>query len=473
MRTNFLLALILSTPLLLAGCGGAESSGASLPGSNGGATGGGSVGGGGAGGGESSGGGSSGGGTGTSLPGASTPPPDCTTNCGFTGLLSDKDLHTPPAVATPALHASYVDATFGTTVYRLTAASQISGVSRVRHYYSKQNPFNADETYAMMTTSDGHYWVYDAATYEPIKRVSGYPDFYSSEPEIQWHPTNPDWFYFINYGDEFSRFEISSHTVTVMHDFENDGFSSVGGRLEGNMDASGQYYAMVGQSTAGHEAFVYDVVNDQISARVNISSIANAGFDWISITPNGEFVVLMASDRSYVYDLNMNYLGSLPLGSFGHADLCSLADGRQVMVYDGADHVVAADGGRWINMAYLDTVDGASSGTVVPVVKIDWTATPHVSCRNTQFPGWSLISTRGDGSHVMDMEIFWVKLDGSGEVRHVAHHYSNRDSGGYFAEQHAVTNKYGTKVIFASNYGSGEIADYLVDLRDFRTPSVE
>lgn len=407
---------------------------------------------------------------GSTLPNPTSTAPDCTTDCDFEGLLEDTAKHTPPGVSKPALHESYVDATFGTTIYRVTANSQLDGVSRIRHYYSKQDPFNADGSYAMFVTSDGNYWLYDAATFEPIKTVSDYPHVINSEPEIQWHPTNPDWFYYLSEENRFARFEISSHTTEILHDFSDEGFTVVGGRWEGNMDKSGQFYAMIGQGSNGSEAFVYDVINNQLSQRVNVDAIENEGIDWISISQNGNFVVLMGDSHSYIYDHNMNYLGRLPLGSYGHADLCSLADGREVMVYDGADHVVAADGDRWVNMAYLDTVSGDDTGTVVPLVKIGWSTAPHVSCRNTQFPGWALISNQGDGSNNYDKEIFWMKLDGSGEVRRVAHHYSDRDTGGYFAEQHAVTNKHGTKIIYASNYGSGDISSYLIDLTDFRRP---
>lgn len=414
-------------------------------------------------------GGSDTGGRENTLPDITVRAPECTTTCDFVGLLSDTNKHTPPGASNPALHNSYVDSTFGTTIHRVTAKSQISGVSRIRHYYSKQNPFNADDSYAIFVTSDGYHWVYDAATFEPIVNASEYPHATYSEPEIQWHPTNPDQFYYIKDQNKYARFEISSKTTTILHDFaEEEGYTYVAGRLEGNMDKSGRYYAMIGESGGNSEAFVYDVESNQLSQRLNINDIEDEGIDWISISQNGQFVVLMAR-RSYVYDQNMNYKGRLPEGSYGHADLCVLADGREVMVYDGADHVVAGDGDRWINMAYLDTVEG-DNATVEPLVKIGWSTTPHVSCRNTEFPGWALISNQGNGSNNYDKEIFWVKLDGSGEVRRVAHHYSDRETGGYFAEQHAATNKRGTKIIFASNYEGSDISSYLIDLTDFRRP---
>ena len=83
------------------------------------------------------------------------------------------------------------------------------------------------------------------------------------------------------------------------------------------------------------EAFVYDLRNDRVSRRVPVTGKMAA--DWISMSQTGRYVVLMGGDRSRVYDVEMNHLRDLPLGSFGHADLCLTADGRDVMVYDSTD----------------------------------------------------------------------------------------------------------------------------------------
>jgi hypothetical protein len=36
--------------------------------------------------------------------------------------------------------------------------------------------------------------------------------------------------------------------------------------------------------------------------------------------------------------------------------------------------------------------------------------------------------------------------------------------GGYFAEQQAVTNRKGDKIIFSSNWGGDEISDFLITI---------
>lgn len=369
---------------------------------------------------------------------------------------SAHEIRRPPAVPRPALHRAFVDPVFGTTIVRITDPSQVPGVNRVRHYYSKMNPFNADETRAILFGGDGGKILYDTRTWQPIKSLR----ITSSDPEIQWHPSDPNLFYHLDFvGNSpnvraMFRYDIRTDERTLLRDFSE--YETARGRLEGNLDRAGRYYAMLGFKGKQIEAFVYDLVNDRVSQRVPVTE--KMADDWISVSQSGRFVVLMGGDRSRVYDIQMNHLRDLPQGSFGHADLCLTADGRDVMVYDGADHQIGAH--RNVNLIDLET------GAAIALVRLGWKSTPHVSCRNLDRPGWALVSTQGPDSRYPnhDFEIFWVKLDSSGEVRRIAHHHSNREEGGYFAEQHAVSNRDGTKIVFASNWEKGPVADYLVDL---------
>lgn len=375
----------------------------------------------------------------------------------FAGLLTDGRYRPVPHIPQPALHESYVDPVFGVRVLRITDPGQVSNVSRIRHYYSKANPFNADETRAIFHGSDGSSWLYDTRTWTPIKSLR----LRSSDPEIQWHPTDPHLFYHMEFVDNspnvraFQLYDIRTDASRVLRDFSE--YETARGRLEGNMDRQGRYYALIGKRGKKHEAFVYDVLANRVSRRLAIDE--EQGDDWISVSPGGKYVVMMGGDRTRVYDIDMNHLRDLPKGSFGHADLCLRADGSEVMVFDGAD--LTLDGNRNINMVELAT------GRISILARIGWGTTPHVSCRNLDLPGWALISTQGpDGRYPnRDFEIFWVKLDGSREIRRVAHHHSSRKAGGYFAEQHAVTNRTGTKIVFASNWeGDAPISAYLIEL---------
>ncbi len=381
----------------------------------------------------------------------------------FSTLKDDHQLRRPIELpAPPLLHRPFTDPHFGTRVMRITEPAQIKGVERVRHYYSKMNPFNADNSRAIMFSSDGHKWLYDTATWKPLGELA----VSSSDPEIQWHPSDPSLFYFMDFSGNSKnvramyRYDIRDHSKKLLRDFNQ--YESARGQLEGNLDNQGRYYALIGTKGKDHyEAFVYDIAQNKTSTAIKVSE--GMIEDWISVSQSGQYVVIMGNDRSRVYDITMKHVRDLPYGSFGHADLCLTADGHDVMVYDGADHQL--DRNRNINVAELAT------GKVSVGTRIGWRSTPHVSCRNTALPGWALVSTQGPDEKYPfhDFEIFWLKLDGSGDVRRVAHHHSSRERGGYFAEQHAVTNRDGSLIIFASNWNGDIVSDYLVDLRPSTT----
>lgn len=382
----------------------------------------------------------------------------------FGGLLNDHTVRPPPGTPAPALHQTIKDPVFGTYITRISDPAQSPGRSRIRHYYSKSNPFNADETRALLFGSDGSTILYDATTWRPIKDLH----LTSSDPEAQWHPTDPNILYHMDFvGNSpnvrgFYRYDIRNDSKKLLRDFSE--YETARGRLEGNMDKTGRYYALVGwRGKKIVEAFVYDVANDKVSKK--LPTTERMADDWISVSPSGNYVVMMGKERSRVYDINLNHVVDLPKGSFGHADICLLSDGSEALVYDGADHQL--DQNRNINIADLKT------GKVRIGVRIGWGSTPHISCRNLDLPGWALISTQGPDKNYPnhDFEIFWLKLDGSGEVRRVAHHHSNRERGGYFAEQHAVTNRGGTRIVFASNWGGKGISDYLVELHPRSLPA--
>src|SRR3989344_5421327 len=250
-------------------------------------------------------------------------------------------------------------------------------------------------------------------------------------------------------------YDIRNDKKTLLRDFKE--YDTARGKLEGNMDMGGRYYALIGKKGKNMEAFVYDVLNNKVSKRISVTE--RMADDWISVSPSGKYVVIMGGDRSRIYDIDMNHLRDLPEGSYGHADLCLKADRSDAMVFDGAD--LQLDHNRNINMADLAT------GKISILTRIGWATTPHVSCRNLNFPGWALISTQGPDQKYPnhDFEIFWVKMDGSGQVRRVAHHHSSRENGGYFDEQHAVSNRGGDKIIFASNWGRESIRDFLIELK--------
>jgi len=375
----------------------------------------------------------------------------------FSKLKKGHDRISIPEVDKPGLHISYIDPVFKTVITRITDPSQLTKVSRIRHYYSKANPFNADETLAVMFASNGSKWLYDAKKWEPIQKLI----LWSSEPEIQWHPTDPNKFYYLAKLNKKRKargmfvYDVRTKSRTLLRDFSE--YKWIRGKLEGNMDRQGRFYALLGTKGIDNEIFVYDVINNTVSKKQTVSKYVAS--DWVSVSPSGKYVVAMGKYRSRIYDIKMNLTHDLPRGTFGHGDLCLGENETEYLVFDGADYEINRN--RNINRVNLKT------GEIDILVRIGWRSTPHVSCRNVDNPGWALISTQGPDNRYPnhDFEIFWIKLDGSNEVRRVAHHRSVRKGSGYFAEQQAVTNRTGDKIIFSSNWGrKGKICDYLIDL---------
>lgn len=359
-----------------------------------------------------------------------------------------------PRMPLPALYRPFRDPAFGSMVMRVTDASQSPGATRIRHYYAKSQPFNADGTLAILVRSDGGASLYDARSWVPLKSLS----IASGDPEFQWHPTDPSVFYYLDpVGGSpnvrgFFRYDVRTDQRTLLHDFAE--YDTARARNEGNMDREGRYYAMVGWKSGRLEAFVYDVREDRVLARLPVTESQVS--DWISMSPSGNYVVMMGKHRARIYDRNLRHLRDLPEGSIGHGDLCLLEDGSEALVYDGADHRLAL--GRHLNVADLAT------GREFAATRIGWRSTPHVSCRNLAMPGWALVSTQGPDKRYPnhDFEVFWMKLDGSGLVRRIAHHHSRTERGGYFAEPQAVPSRSGDRVLFASNWGEGFVAEYVV-----------
>ena len=105
-------------------------------------------------------------------------------------------------------------------------------MNRVRHYYSKMNPFNADETRAILFSGDGGKHLYDTRSWKPIEdlRVA------SSDPEIQWHPSDPNLFYYLDFENNspnvraMYRYDIRTDRRVLLRDFSEYETARVGSR---------------------------------------------------------------------------------------------------------------------------------------------------------------------------------------------------------------------------------------------------
>jgi len=369
-----------------------------------------------------------------------------------------------PAFPRPPAGDPYTDPKFGTTVVRLTDAVA-GGFAGSFPDYSKRQAWNADGSKMLLRTDDGYTLLLDGITYNYIQTL----DVVGGQ-ELFWHPTDPDILYYAPDSILYS-FSVSSGQSAMLHDFAPYTWANTAG--EGNLSDDGRYYAVVGQyynystgEVTYSDLLVYDLVDDQIISSLAIPQDSIWGFDWISISRGGSYVVVDYADTETgryhgveVYDRMMNFLWQKPLGA-GHSDLGIDGSGDEVLVMDIYDDV----NNETVFMKYR-----LSDGQETELLRISSLFDQHISCRNEKRRKYCFISTFDFTDRLTDDSLSWLpfedevfalKLDGSGEVERIAHHHSRRyspltpdpDNSVYWAEPHATVDRDGQRVLFGSNW---------------------
>lgn len=286
-------------------------------------------------------------------------------------------------------------------------------------------------------------------------------------------------------------YDITTDIATELHAFT--AYTWANTRGEGNMSLDGMYYAVVGQQynyVSGDVIFKDIVVYDlQANSEISVMPIPQdsiTGFDWTSISPLGNYVVVDYADETTgryhgveVYDRNMNFMWQKPLGA-GHSDLGIDAGGNEMLVMD----VYNADS----NKTYIKKFR-LSDGQETTLLEVSQFFDLHISLRNEQRREWCFISTFDYTGRLTDDSLSWLpfedevfalKLDGSGDVQRIAHHHSRRfspstpdpDNSVYWAEPHATVSRNGDRIIFGSNWRQNmelqnSVDAYLVDFGNF------
>lgn len=365
-----------------------------------------------------------------------------------------------PNISQPSVGVSVIDPKFNSSVKRLTNSSA-SSFPGVFPDYSKHQAWNSDESLIMLRNGDGEILFYSGTNYQYLKT---FPSSVTGVQDIFWHPTNPQMLYYA-FDNTFNQIDEQTDQVTVLHTFPN--YSYVTTRAEGNISNDGRYIAMCGYDPnyIPIDFFVYDILLDVITSTMNVSTNVT-DFDWISISPLGNFVVVDYADETSaryhgveVYDRNFNFIWQKPLGA-GHSDIGIDNSGAETLVMDVYD----ADS----NVTYIRKM-GLADSSVTTLLGLSPEFDMHESCRNTARPGWVYVSTFDYVGRLTDDSLSWLpfedevfalKMDGSGDVQRLAHHHSRRfspttpnpDSSIYFAEPHATPNRSGTRILFGSNW---------------------
>lgn len=380
--------------------------------------------------------------------------------------------------ARPAVSAPFVDP-LGGVVTRQTdpSMSPNDGTNKTLgliHEYSRFPVLSADNKNVALQVLGGKYRggyeIRDLATHALKFRLDTDVD-----PEISWHPLDKNRLFY-RYANEIRVFHTDTGKTERLMQFPQ--YTRVSTREEGRPSDDWRFYAFIGEKSDGNN----DLVVVDLTAKKILGVMPQDGdLDWISMSPSGQYVVVMWTDGqgTQLYTREFVPIRQV-LSDYVHADFAFDATGHEVLVYQ------AASGGQIEELGCPNPPNGApiasaqlSNGQKKILLgdcnKTDWSPvlvgqfigwnwfTPHFSgIASRAKPGWILVSTYTEPDNKQwpfSREVFWLALDGSGKVRHLAQHHSDvaYNSAGekdYFAEPHATSSWDGSIVLVASVWGT-------------------
>lgn len=401
-------------------------------------------------------------------------------------FITDLQVRQLPALPEPQARVPLRDPVFGACLVRVTDRksdiSQGDKSAGLKNEYSRVQSFNADESRILVRGTAATWYLYDAATLQPIDQLP------IDGVDPRWDAANPHLLYYSD-GTRFVSLNVQTKEQTPVHEFAADlpgqSLAAVWSKYEGNSSRDGRYWGFMAEDEDWVTVafLVYDLQTKQVVAQRDVRGIPGVEeVDNAYISPLGNYFIADFADHYcergqlgtdaqpcgyMVYDRNLrNGRGLLRIS--GHMDLALDAQGREVAVYQDID------------TDYISMVDLAT-GKVTPLWPIDFSKTVlglHISGRAFNRPGWVLVSTYNGGypTHFtwMDNSVFAIELKPNGRVARLAHtravfkegpvSYGEKD---YWAEPHASVNRDFTRIVFTSNWGrSGteEVEMFLIEL---------
>ena len=349
----------------------------------------------------------------------------------------------------PGLLGTSTDEAFQTTITRLTDRVQQNDVPTVdasgnriprgnHHPYPKTQAWNADMSMLRM-----RFRIYDANTHQEIPLTAGNSlplttatndlgdlyDINGALNENKWSSKDPNVFYgvYLTWDKKGQFWKGTIDRVaqkinyTLIHSFgaanSYEKFSL--GKYEGNLSYDDSLVVFAARKIGSNSltAIVYNKQNDTFVEKDFDGSNGNAlvewtdspapqVFDWISVSPLGNHILLSSGDKVEQYDINLNHVRQLAT-SAGHGDLGIAQNGEEVYV----QFEYGADSGIW---GYR-----LSDGYRTQLLPDKYNG-GHVSCRNYLRPGWCYLSTTAE-SH---REVFALRINFAGSTKHVVNRFA-------------------------------------------------
>jgi len=384
-------------------------------------------------------------------------------NC---GKVNDTNIYVPPNYDTftpPGKGQSYTDPVFGCTITRITDAIAM-GWQQGKHWYSTVTPFNANDTYLMLTPS-GSPTIVDSHGNTVVSQANFPAMNYTF---AVWDTMNPNVFYYTS-GNRFIKGTIAGTppnatvTPTVLAMFSQ--YSSVTIPDDEDLSDDGLHIWLSSAAGGGGTGNLFLVTlnagNGAATSSAQSTTLTNITYHKIQIAPGNR--VSVENNGRTMYNPDGTVFQSWTNGD--HVDWG--LDDSGVMVAASLWFARTNNNGcpsNW-GLGLLDLTPNTvrlcltSSETIVSA----W----HVSARDINTKHWIIWSaddggtcpsssyycfnnpTNTSGWRLYDGEI--VLFTSSGTIVRLAHHRS-RTNENYWAQTRAAVSRDGRYVLFESNY---------------------
>jgi hypothetical protein len=388
-------------------------------------------------------------------------------------LSGDNPKYSLTAPAVPSAGQSVADPDFGLSQRRVVAAE------RLRHEYSRLDPFNADHSLILLQAiALGEWRVY---------RTQGVPYDQSGNlvttldvEEPRWDPVDPNLLWGIQ---EFKLVTVSiaQKQATLVKDFaadpalaaiinQNPDLYRVTMKDEGESSVDKRYWAFLiqgmNQDYRARYLFTWDRQQDLVLKVLTLPA-SGSDIDWVGMSPKGTWVLVGGNDTN-TGTFNGLIMANRELTQFhrldyatAHADVGLDSDGNEVIVMQG----VRTD---YVDLLPLDTATtpiadagGSYAGTNrTPLLRLFYDSESplglnsgvHISCN---YPGYAVVSTYIEpglpARNWLDRKIVLVKLDRQHpRAFYLAKVYGTR--GAYWEETQATISNDGSRIVWATNW---------------------
>lgn len=368
------------------------------------------------------------------------------------------------------------DGSVRSSIARVSDSALMPGVRTFGAFYSKKQVWNADDSKVLL-------WAPWASPRTSVALLNADLSFNRLLIGVSyshfWLNTHPDLVVTTLPENPVLRVHnVATDDSYVVADFASMGFVEMEFTLgggEGNPSNDDRYWPIGLKDIQGNwQLVIWDQFDYRITGRIPIPWAPGTGsaIDWHGMSQSGEFYVtasiapwfngqIMVPTGINVWSRSGDYLRTYYTAAGGtqnHVDLGVDADGRDVLVYLGAEHGGAAND-KFIATWRLDGSDGNQSRRQLDEGYLHGNF--HISCRNLKRPGMCVFSTfAGEpgiepqlATYPLNNRIFAVMLDGSGRIAPIAnarHSTIGVDGTSYDMQAHATPNRNLSAVLFRS-----------------------